>query len=129
MGLYTAALRPLLFAFPAETAHHASLFAARFGLGLAPARALTRACLRVSDPRLAQTVFGQSFANPVGRMVGSPARGKVRLQARRFRTGWPQRCSARPAAAARRRWDRSVTAGISTRTGPRREQAVAAMCV
>jgi len=75
MGLYTAALRPLLFAFPAETAHHASLFAARFGLGLAPARALTRACLRVSDPRLAQTVFGQSFANPVGLAAGLDKNG------------------------------------------------------
>ena len=75
MGLYTAALRPLLFAFDAETAHHLALFGARAGLGLAPLRALMRASANVSDPRLAQTVWRLPFANPVGLAAGLDKNG------------------------------------------------------
>lgn len=75
MGLYTAALRPLLFAFDAETAHHLALHGARAGLALPPARALARALARVADPRLAQTVFGLPFANPVGLAAGLDKNG------------------------------------------------------
>ena len=75
MGLYTAALRPLLFACDAERAHHLALFGARVGLALAPMRALAHLCQRVSDPRLAQTVFGLPFANPVGLAAGLDKNG------------------------------------------------------
>jgi len=60
MSLY-AALRPLLFTLDAERAHRATIRALR----LKPAKAAPR-----SDPRLATTVAGLTFPNPVGLAAG-----------------------------------------------------------
>lgn len=60
MSLY-AALRPLLFTLEAERAHRATIRALR----LKP-----RGALPVDDPRLASTVAGLRFPNPVGLAAG-----------------------------------------------------------
>jgi dihydroorotate dehydrogenase len=75
VSLYTALLRPLLFAFPAEPAHHLGLALARGTIGLPGIRGAVAACHRVADPRLAQTVFGRAFANPVGLAAGLDKNG------------------------------------------------------
>lgn len=54
--------QPLLFAFEPETAHEMSLKALEAGV-------YPRAT-GVSDPRLAQTLFGLTFANPIGIAAG-----------------------------------------------------------
>ena len=66
-ALYRHVLRPLAFALDAETAHHAAMSALR----VAPPgllRALTGT--RTEDGRLARTVFGVRFPNPVGLAAG-----------------------------------------------------------
>lgn len=60
-------LRPLLFAFEAETAHHLALAALRLPLPRAAA----------PDPILAQTLFGLHFASPVGLAAGFDKDGHV----------------------------------------------------
>jgi dihydroorotate dehydrogenase len=57
-------VRPLLFALDPETVHHLALRTLRLGGGAL--RPLTRA----HDPRLARTVFGIRFPNPVGLGAG-----------------------------------------------------------
>jgi dihydroorotate dehydrogenase len=54
--------QPLLFAFEPETAHEMSLKALEAGLYPRPST--------VTDPRLAQTVFGLPFTNPIGIAAG-----------------------------------------------------------
>jgi dihydroorotate dehydrogenase len=61
-------LRPLLFRLDAEAAHRLTLAAARAGQRIAP-RMLARAFVYES-PRLAQTLFGRTFENPVGLAAG-----------------------------------------------------------
>jgi len=60
-------IRPLLFAFEAETAHHLALAALRLPLPRAAA----------PDPVLAQTLFGLRFASPVGLAAGFDKDGRV----------------------------------------------------
>jgi dihydroorotate dehydrogenase len=64
MNLYTDLLRPLLFTLDAESVHHLAMNVLRAG---AP---LLRAIPRRPDPRLARTVFGVKFPNPVGLAAG-----------------------------------------------------------
>src|SRR6478752_499736 len=60
--IYDHVLRPLLFRFDAETIHHAAM---------AGLQALAKLPIRPShDPRLARTVFGLKFPNPVGLAAG-----------------------------------------------------------
>lgn len=65
-----AALKPLLFALPAETAHNLAAML----LGSAGALPFTLAPYRkrhfVTTPRLTQELFGRTFANPVGLAAG-----------------------------------------------------------
>ena len=75
MSLYTALLRPLLFTLPAEPAHHLGLALARGTIGLPGIRTAVAAAHRVADARLAQTVFGRRFANPVGLAAGLDKNG------------------------------------------------------
>ena len=64
--LYLHLIRPILFRFDAERVHH---FAMSFLHGLGPAmQTLRREC--APDPRLARTVFGLKFPNPVGLAAG-----------------------------------------------------------
>ncbi len=61
---YQQLLRPLLFAVDAETIHHLAMGALRrFGPAMA-------AFAQPPDPRLARTVFGVRFPNPVGLAAG-----------------------------------------------------------
>lgn len=60
-------IRPLLFAFEAETAHHLALAALRLPLPRAAA----------PDPVLAQTLLGLRFASPVGLAAGFDKDGRV----------------------------------------------------
>lgn len=60
MSLY-AAIRPLIFALEAETAHRATIRALRLKPGKAPPS---------NDPRLASSVAGLHFPNPVGLAAG-----------------------------------------------------------
>jgi len=75
MNLYRA-VRPLLFALPAETAHHAvsGLLDAAQGTPVEPALASRYV---VEDPRLGVEAFGQSFPNPVGVAAGFDKNGRV----------------------------------------------------
>jgi len=64
------ALRRLLFHLDAETAHAAGMGALRALQALPPLSAALRRCNLVDDPALAQTLFGRTFANPVGLAAG-----------------------------------------------------------
>jgi dihydroorotate dehydrogenase len=61
---YRKVLRPLLFSLDPEVVHHLAMGALRLG-----GRAL-RPLAPVNDPRLARTVFGVTFPNPVGLAAG-----------------------------------------------------------
>ena len=61
---YRNLLRPLLFALDPELVHQLAMGALRFG---GPA---LRPLARAHDPRLARTVFGVTFPNPVGLAAG-----------------------------------------------------------
>lgn len=64
MNLYTQLLRPLLFTLDPEAVHHLAIGAlAKFGSAL-------QKFAPVNDPRLARTVFGVRFPNPVGLAAG-----------------------------------------------------------
>lgn len=69
MPLYDA-IRPLLFALPAERAHHVGTTALDAALLAPPARALARSLFDVRDPALAVERFGIRFPNPVGLAAG-----------------------------------------------------------
>lgn len=64
-----SAVRPLLHALPPESAHSLTLAALRAGLGPRPAR--------VSDERLAITVWGRQFDNPLGIAAGFDKNAQV----------------------------------------------------
>jgi dihydroorotate dehydrogenase len=64
MNLYSDLLRPLLFTLDAESVHHLAMSTLR---ATAP---LLRTFVRPPDPRLARTVFGVTFPNPVGLAAG-----------------------------------------------------------
>ena len=61
-----AALRPLLFALPPHAAHAAGMAALGALEHLAPLRAIARAALAPTDPRLAVRALGLTFPSPVG---------------------------------------------------------------
>jgi dihydroorotate dehydrogenase len=63
-------LRPLLFALPAETAHHLGTRALGAALGTRPARAAARRFLAVDHPALRVSRWGIDFPNPVGLAAG-----------------------------------------------------------
>jgi dihydroorotate dehydrogenase len=75
MNVYDA-LRPVLFALPAETAHRTGMAALSVAEGT-PLETFARSRLRVDDPRLRTTVFGQSFPNPVGVAAGFDKNAEV----------------------------------------------------
>ena len=61
---YTQFLRPLLFRLDAEAVHHLAMWTlSTFGAALGPFKPAV-------DPRLARTVFGVTFPNPVGLAAG-----------------------------------------------------------
>lgn len=68
--MYKAFLRPLLFLFSPESAHHLTTNWFRFLLGLPFVRAIIRSKYVSHDRRLERTVFGLRFPNPVGLAPG-----------------------------------------------------------
>ena len=63
-GFYQNLLRPVLFTLDAETVHHLAMWGLEtFGTALRPLSPKP-------DPRLARTVFGVTFPNPVGLAAG-----------------------------------------------------------
>ncbi|MBX7112984.1 MAG: quinone-dependent dihydroorotate dehydrogenase [Myxococcaceae bacterium] len=65
-----AALRPLLFRLPAETAHHAGIWALSLAEGAPNIARWHRNRLKAQRPALAMTVAGLTFSNPVGIAAG-----------------------------------------------------------
>ncbi|WP_285653087.1 quinone-dependent dihydroorotate dehydrogenase [Allomuricauda sp. NBRC 101325] len=67
--MYKILIRPILFLFDPETAHHFSFWAIRVSskLGL---NHLFKSIFKVNDPRLEREVFGIKFPNPVGLAAG-----------------------------------------------------------
>src|SRR5258708_23247276 len=68
--LYSRLLRPLLFRMDPERAHHFGIASLRLA-GSVPG--LSRALIGAradADPRLAQTLWGLSFPNPLGLAAG-----------------------------------------------------------
>jgi len=71
-----AAVRPLLFRLPAETAHHAVKSLLR-GAQATPIEGVLADRYTVSDPRLETTAFGQPFPNPVGVAAGFDKNARI----------------------------------------------------
>ncbi len=70
MSAYTSLIRPLLFAFAPETAHHVAMRSLRLGMRLPHVQTFTRELLRLKHPMLRQRLFGLDFMNPVGLAAG-----------------------------------------------------------
>lgn len=72
-------LRPLLHAWPPETAHRLTLWALRAGLGsaLAAGGAGDGDTDRGPDPVLAQTLWGRTFRTPIGMAAGFDKNAEV----------------------------------------------------
>lgn len=68
--MYKIFIRPLLFLFPPETAHHVALSLLKFILKVPFAKGVFRFLYCVEDERLQQKLFGLEFANPVGLAAG-----------------------------------------------------------
>lgn len=68
--MYKRIILPLLFRFDAETIHHTVSTLLKFALAIPGISALCRKLYVVEDKRLARTVFGLTFPNPVGMAAG-----------------------------------------------------------
>jgi dihydroorotate dehydrogenase len=75
-----AALRPLLFALPPHAAHAAGMAALAPLEHLAPLRAVARAILAPTDPRLVVRALGLTFPSPVG-LAGGFDKNALRARA------------------------------------------------
>jgi dihydroorotate dehydrogenase len=67
--MYKSLVRPLFFAMQPETAHDVMRTLSRCA-NLSPISTMLRRCNVVNDPRLAVTVAGLSFPNPIGLAAG-----------------------------------------------------------
>lgn len=68
--MYKRIILPILFRFDAETIHHAVTTLLKFAFSLPGVAAISRRLYVIDDPRLARTVFGLPFPNPVGMAAG-----------------------------------------------------------
>ena len=68
--MYKRLILPLLFRFDAETIHHFATTALKITLAIPGMRWLARKFYVIENPRLARTVFGLTFPNPVGMAAG-----------------------------------------------------------
>ena len=75
MNLYQTVLRPALFAMEAEHAHDFSLGALALASSFPGLCREARMWMESSDPRLAQTICGLRFTNPVGLAAGLDKNG------------------------------------------------------
>ncbi len=69
-------IKPVLFALPAETAHHGVSSLLRIAQGT-PIESVLATRYAVADDRLAVEAFGESFPNPVGVAAGFDKNGQV----------------------------------------------------
>jgi len=74
MGIYSTIVRPLAFRLDPENAH---IVAIRTGAKLTPIAYALRPFFAVSDPRLAATIAGIGFPNPVGLAAGFDKSGEA----------------------------------------------------
>lgn len=74
MGLYSTVVRPLVFRLDPERAHRLAL---RVGAGASFAAPAIRAACTVRDPRLATSVVGIPFENPIGLSAGFDKSGEA----------------------------------------------------
>ncbi|RMG80863.1 MAG: quinone-dependent dihydroorotate dehydrogenase [Bacteroidetes bacterium] len=74
--MYKLFVKPVLFLFPPEKAHHLTLSILKIALAVPGLGHLIRALYTVRDPRLEKTVFGIRFPNPVGLAAGFDKDGK-----------------------------------------------------
>lgn len=75
--MYKRIILPLLFRFDAETIHHVVTALLKFAFALPGVAAICRKFYVVNDPRLARTVFGLTFPNPVGMAAGFDKNGEL----------------------------------------------------
>ncbi|MBN8825434.1 MULTISPECIES: quinone-dependent dihydroorotate dehydrogenase [unclassified Spirosoma] len=68
--MYKRIILPLLFRFDAETIHHTVTTLLKFALSIPGASFFCRKLYVLDDKRLARTVFGLTFPNPVGMAAG-----------------------------------------------------------
>ncbi|MCU0435996.1 MAG: quinone-dependent dihydroorotate dehydrogenase [Bacteroidia bacterium] len=68
--MYKTLLKPFFFLFDPEKIHHFVFASIRFIQRIPGVAALTRKLYVVNDPKLATTVFGITFPNPVGLAAG-----------------------------------------------------------
>ena len=68
--MYKRIILPFLFRFDAETVHHTVSTLLKIALSIPGVSALCRTYYVVNDKRLARTVFGLTFPNPVGMAAG-----------------------------------------------------------
>ena len=74
--MYQLLLKPILFLFPPERAHHLTLLFLKLTLVIPGLGHLFRARYRVRHPKLRREVFGLQFDNPVGLAAGFDKDGK-----------------------------------------------------
>jgi dihydroorotate dehydrogenase len=68
--MYKHIILPLLFRFDAETIHHTVTRLLQIALSIPGVSAICRKMYVVEDDRLARTVFGLTFPNPIGMAAG-----------------------------------------------------------
>lgn len=68
--MYKLFLRPILFKFSPEKAHHIAFSGLRFAATIPGVKSLLSNCYRVKDQRLERTIAGIRFENPVGLAAG-----------------------------------------------------------
>ena len=74
--MYKLLIKPLLFLFRPEKAHHLTLFLLKFVLSVPFIGQIFRSIYRLDDPRLERKLFGLKFSNPVGLAAGFDKDGK-----------------------------------------------------
>ncbi|MCC6723703.1 MAG: quinone-dependent dihydroorotate dehydrogenase [Saprospiraceae bacterium] len=74
--MYKLILKPILFLFQPEKAHHITLFLLKTALAIPVVGWLMRRNFTVKDQRLERKVFGLTFPNPVGLAAGFDKDGK-----------------------------------------------------
>jgi dihydroorotate dehydrogenase len=74
--VYKLLIKPILFLFQPEKAHHITLFLLKLALAVPGLGWLIRKSFEVKDKRLERTVFGLKFPNPVGLAAGFDKEGK-----------------------------------------------------
>jgi dihydroorotate dehydrogenase len=74
--MYRFLLKPILFLFRPERAHHFTVSLLKLTLGIPGLSQLFRGAYRLDDPRLEREVMGLTFRNPVGLAAGFDKDGK-----------------------------------------------------